>query len=411
MLIQFNFGNFKSYKNLTSLDMTATSIKEHPENLISSKKDEKHLKSVAIYGSNSSGKSNIINAFEHMQFLVLTSFSEASKRTHIPLKRFQLDAKSKDMPSKFEVFFTIFDIEYQYGFELTSKEIKEEWLYKRDYRGKNKYSLIFERNNQKFELSEKMQPLKELLKSVTEQTLLLSFLANTANEDTKNVNKWFLETEVIDFGDPFWDALQTKILPSDCFKEDNSKEFKDFLKAIDVGIESIRVEEIFKNENKNNENPSYKAFSVHKNTDTNTYTELILSEESSGTLKMINLYSFLKTSLQKGLTLFVDELDAKLHPLLTRYIINLFNSENNNNAQLIFSTHDVTNLNKDIFRRDQIWFVEKNNDMSSNLFSLSEIKADGNSKIRNDASYNKDYLNGRYGAIPILSDFNTGGEE
>ena len=95
-----------------------------------------------------------------------------------------------------------------------------------------------------------MQPLKELLKSVTEQTLLLSFLANTANEDTKNVNKWFLETEVIDFGDPFWDALQTKILPSDCFKEDNSKEFKDFLKAIDVGIESIRVEEIFKNENK-----------------------------------------------------------------------------------------------------------------------------------------------------------------
>ena len=86
------------------------------------------------------------------------------------------------------------------------------------------------------------------------------------------------------------------------------------------------------------------------------------------------------------------------------------NSENNNNAQLIFSTHDVTNLNKDIFRRDQIWFVEKNNDMSSNLFSLSEIKADGNSKIRNDASYNKDYLNGRYGAIPILSDFNTGGE-
>ena len=111
MLIQFNFGNFKSYKNLTSLDMTATSIKEHPENLISSKKDEKHLKSVAIYGSNSSGKSNIINAFEHMQFLVLTSFSEASKRTHIPLKRFQLDAKSKDMPSKFEIFFTIFNIE------------------------------------------------------------------------------------------------------------------------------------------------------------------------------------------------------------------------------------------------------------------------------------------------------------
>lgn len=412
MLIQFNFSNFKSYKNLTSLDLTATSIKEHPENLILGKKNEKHLKSVAIYGSNSSGKSNIINAFEHMQYLVLTSFSEASKRTTIPLKRFKFDKKSEEMPSNFEVFFTISDIEYQYGFELTSKEIKEEWLYKRDYRGKSKYNLIFERKNQKFELSEKILPLKEVLKSVTDQTLLLSFLANTANDDAKNVNQWFLETEVIDFGDPFWDALQARVLPPDCFKENNSEDFKKFLKAIDVGIESIRVEKNSKKDNSLNKDlePSYKAFSIHKNSDSNTFTEISLSEESSGTLKMINIYSFLKDSLQKGLTLFVDELDAKLHPLLTRYIINLFNSENNSNAQLIFSTHDVTNLNKDIFRRDQIWFVEKKHDKSSNLFSLSEIKSDENTKIRNDASYNKDYLNGRYGAIPILSDFNTGGE-
>lgn len=125
---------------------------------------------------------------------------------------------------------------------------------------------------------------------------------------------------------------------------------------------------------------------------------------------MINIYGFLKEALKEGRTLFIDELDAKLHPLLTRYIVNLFNSEENKEAQLIFSTHDVTNLNKDIFRRDQIYFVEKDSNKSSNLFSLAEIKLDKNSKIRNDASYNKDYLNGRYGAILVLSDFDIGGE-
>lgn len=410
MLIQFNFSNFKSYKNLTTLHMSATAIKEYPENLIQSKKDEKYLKSVAIYGSNSSGKSNIINAFEHMKYLILTSFSEASKRTSIPLKRFKFDEKSREMPSKFEVFFTISDIEYQYGFELSSKEIKEEWLYKRDYRGKNKYNLIFERTNQKFELSEKLNPLKELLKSVSEQTLLLSFLANTNNIDSKNVNKWFLDTEVIDFGEPFWDALQTRVLPKDCFLENNSREFKEFLKAIDVGIDSIRVEKISNEETNEENHKSYKAFARHKIPNTNNYEELPLYEESSGTLKMINIYGFLKEALKEGRTLFIDELDAKLHPLLTRYIVNLFNSEENKEAQLIFSTHDVTNLNKDIFRRDQIYFVEKDSNKSSNLFSLAEIKLDKNSKIRNDASYNKDYLNGRYGAIPVLSDFDIGGE-
>ena len=114
---------------------------------------------------------------------------------------------------------------------------------------------------------------------------------------------------------------------------------------------------------------------------------------------MINLYSFLKTSLQKGLTLFVDELDAKLHPLLTRYIINLFNSENNNNAQLIFSTHDVTNLNKDIFRRDQIWFVEKDQFGASSLYSMSEFDA---KTVRNTSDFEEKYLANVFGAADTI---------
>ena len=143
----------------------------------------------------------------------------------------------------------------------------------------------------------------------------------------------------------------------------------------------------------------------------NTKTALPLELESNGTLKMLHLFDFLMDSLRNGTVLFVDELDAKLHPLLTKYIINLFHNSDKNvcNGQLIYSTHDTVNLNKDIFRRDEIWFVEKDMYGVSVLYSLSDYEIEdenGNAKkIRNDATYNKDYLTGRYGAIPILKEF------
>lgn len=406
MLIQFNCKNFKSYRDEFSLDMSATSIKEHNSNLILDKNDEKFLRTAAIYGANSSGKSNTIEAFDHMKFLVLTSFTDASKRKHIPLKRFAFDSKSKAANSDFEVFFTFKNMYYQYGFSLNSDEIVEEWLYKRDFRGKDKYNLIFERNNKKFELSSKLSQYREILNGLNSQTLLLSFLSNIKFEDLNNAYNWFLETEVISFGDPIQDVMNSRCLPEECIN--NSSEFRSFLESIDVGIESIHIE---KNPDSDEENPTYKAFSIHQSNDTKKPEMLKLSDESKGTLKMISLYEPIKTALEKGATIFIDEMDAKLHPLLTKYLVQMFHSEETNRkkAQLIFTTHDVVNLTKDIFRRDQIWFVEKDKENVSNLFSLVEYKID-HKKIRNDASYNKDYLHGRYGALPILKKFEVRGE-
>lgn len=135
-------------------------------------------------------------------------------------------------------------------------------------------------------------------------------------------------------------------------------------------------------------------------------------EESSGTQKIFALYGFFKHSIELGMPIFIDELDAKLHPLLMQYILGMFHSEktNKNGAQLIYTSHDDYTLNKDIFRRDEIWFVEKDINSVSTLYSLSEYKI-GDKKVRNDASYNKDYLSGKYGAIPILNSFDIRGEK
>ena len=410
MLLQFNCENFKSYRDEFSLNMSATSIKEHKDHVVEAKRKEKYLKVAAIYGANASGKSNIIEGFDHMKFLVMTSFSEAGKRKIIPLKRFHFNNKSKKTSSTFEVFFSYKENQYQYGFEVDENRVVEEWLYKRDFRGKEKYNLIFERENQKFQLNEKLEDYSAMLKSVDEKTLLLSFLSNVKLEDINNVFRWFYHTKTINFGNPLEDSMLFKVLPNDCFNKNKVSEFENYLKAIDVGIEGIEIEEI-PNSSDEDGNPRYKAYSLHKNNDTGEVEKLSLGEESHGTLKMITLYEPIRDALKEGSTLFIDEMDAKLHPLLTKYIIKMFYDRNLNkkNAQLIFTTHDVVNLTKDLFRRDEIWFVEKDKENVSSLFSLAEYKID-DKKVRNDASYNKDYLYGRYGALPILKEFEIGGE-
>lgn len=414
MLMQFNCKNFKSYKEEFSLDMSATSITEHSDHVVLLNKGavtEKLLKVAAIYGANASGKSNVLEALEHMKFLVKTSFTDASKRKIIPLKRFSFDEESKNSTSIFEVYFTYKEEQYQYGFSLNSNKIFEEWLYKRDFRMKEKYTLIFEREFQEYSLNDSLKDYLPLLNSLSPQTLLLSFLSNIKLPDINNVYDWFSETNIINFGDPLRDMMAHKILPQECFDEKEDKnEFEKYLNSIDVGIEKIKVEEIPDSKDEDG-NAAYKVFSIHTNNETKQPESLNLSEESHGTLKMITLYEPIKNALRHGATLLIDEMDAKLHPLLTKYIVNIFfNKEiNKKNAQLIFTTHDVVNLTKELFRRDEIWFVEKNEKKESSLYSLIEYRLD-DTKVRKDASYNKDYLYGRYGAVPILKKFGMGGE-
>lgn len=402
MLIQFSFKNFKSFKDETTLDMTASSIKEHLDKVIE-KDDNKYLKVTAVYGANASGKSNVIEAFSHMKRIILDSFTEEAKWKNIPLKRFNFDEESKNSTSMFEVFFKYNNETYQYGFELDNQSIKEEWLYKEKKIKYKKFELVFARENNEFELSKELKIYSEMLNGLSEKTLILSFLANIKIEDIKNTYEWFKETKVLNLETFNTGERLSEFLPKELLDEElvAKEKFNNFLADIDVGIKDIKIEET-----NSDENNKYNIFSVHQNNDNQKSEYLPISEESDGTLKMISLYSDIEKCIERGGTIFIDELDAKLHPLLTKYLIQKFHNKitNPNDAQLIYTTHDVINLRKENFRRDEIWFVEKNIKNESTLYSLVEYKID-NTKVRNDASYDKDYLLGKYGALPLLKEF------
>lgn len=400
MLVQFTYKNFKSYKEETTLDMTATSIKEHKYNVVENEKGNDLLKVAAIYGA--------IDAFDFMRTFIIESFKRQNEGKGIPVKRFAFDQEMRNAKAEFEVFFIYEGREYQYGFTVDNKRVHEEYLYKKNNRFKEKYDTLFERSFNKINCGPGFKEGEKFIELLGEATLFLSLISNTKIKDANKVFQWFLNTGVVDFGDVIIEGIVSRLLPISDLKDENYlKGLEEFMKAIDTGIEGIRVEEIKDTINEEDE-PSYKVYSKHKMLDGNGFVEIPFSEESSRTQKMFSLYRFLIYTLREGNTLLIDELDAKIHPLLLRYIINMFHNPeiNKNNAQLIYTTHDIYTLTKETFRRDQIWFTEKDKNGVSSLYSLAEYKLEDNKKVRNDATYNKEYLLGRYGAIPLLKKFN-----
>lgn len=398
MLIQFNFKNFKSFRDDTSLDMTATSITEHPYNLISSG-DEKYIKVAGIYGANASGKSSVLQAYEFMRTFIRNSFKQASTTEDIPIKRFAFDSESLKEHAEFEVFVKYKNNEYQYGFSLDNNKIFEEWLYLKKENSKDKYITLFERSNGKIDCNSKvLKGAENFISMVEDKTLFLSIISNAKIPYAKDIFSYFLVSGVIDYGNINIEKALTELLPPDIEDEFYQKELVDFLNAIDINIDGIIVEK------PESENDKPKIYTKHLMKDKINYYKMPIIEESSGTQKMFALFYFLQSSINLGIPIFIDELDAKLHPLLLRYILTMFHDENinKNGAQLIYVTHDNYTLTKDIFRRDQIWFVEKDSDAVSHLYSLAEYKSDDDKKIRKDASYNKDYLLGKYGSVPVL---------
>ena len=397
MLIQFNFKNFKSFRDDTSLDMTATSITEHPYNLINSG-DEKYIKTAAIYGANASGKSSVIEAYTFMRNWIRDSFKQASTTEDIPIKRFAFDSEALKEPAEFEVFFKYNNHEYQYGFSLDNKKILEEWLYVKKDDSKNKYITLFERADGKIDCNSKLlHGAENFISMVEDKTLFLSIISNAKISYVKDVIDFFL-IPVIDYGNINFEKALTELSSTTIENKFYQRELVKFLNAVDINIDDIIIEKV------KNENDETKIYTKHLMNDKVNYYKMPISEESSGTQKMFSLFYYLQSSLELGLPIFIDELDAKLHPLLLRYILTMFHDENinRNGAQLIYVTHDNYTLTKDIFRRDQIWFVEKDSDAVSHLYSLAEYKSDDDKKVRKDASYNKDYLLGKYGSVPIL---------
>lgn len=389
--------------------MTATSITEHPYNLINSGDGEKYIKVAAIYGANASGKSSVIEAFGFMQSWINNSFKNANDNKSIPLKRFAFDNKTKYEPAEFEVFFKSKNgREYQYGFSLDNNKIYEEWLYIKKENSKDKYISLFERSGADIDCNSKLLiGAENFIPMVQDKTLFLSIISNAKIPYIKDILELFL-MRVIDYGNIEFENALTKVYSDDIEKKEFQKDLTRFLKSIDINIEGIIIEKM---KNENEDYPKYKIFTKHLMMDSKSYYKMPLSEESSGTQKLFSLFFFLQFAFELGCPIFIDELDSKLHPLLLRYILTMFQDEsvNKNGAQLIYATHDNYTLSKDIFRRDQIWFVEKDKNAVSQLYSLAEYKFDDEKKVRKDASYNKDYLLGKYGAVPILRGYDMWG--
>ena len=422
MLIQFSFKNFRSFKDEAILDLTATTCTEFPEHVRASG-GEKVLPVAAIFGANASGKSNVYNAFEYMTQYVLRSFSfgdeDIESDAKIKQDPFLFDIESVDKVSVFEVYFTITGDDkqkvYNYGFSMNRQGIEEEWLNIKA-RTVREYRPIFYRNtaHEELDLSGIPKASQENIKiSLEPQTLIVSLGAKLKIEKCKLIRDWFGYNSLSNFADPIESLLRYRMMPKG-FVEDKNVQNKvvNFLGAFDDSIKGFSITKHEKEEEKE-KRKVYSINTLHVKKGSNKSVEISLGEESAGTQKMFALYPELQSVLTKGAVLFVDELNARLHPLLMRNILLLFlNPEiNTNNAQLIFTTHDLLPMSNRLLRRDEIWFAEKDIDGASELYSLIDFKGETGKAVRKDVNYIKQYLLGNYGAIPLLKDMDFSSEK
>ena len=406
MLIRFSFKNFKSFKNENCLDMEATSLKEHEYNIAKIDNGE-YLKVSAIYGANASGKTNVLQAFDYMKKRILVS-DDSKKNSPIDEENVYSFMINND-PIALEVEILAKNNKiYKYGFEALKDKIISEWLFEKRV---NKFYPIFERKNNNVQIMKVKNKLFDLTNVDDTSLFLKSFRSiDKSNEDFSNVYDWFVDSTYLDLGNPNVenDIKYTNLLKV-LFDKAYKNELVRFINTFDNCIKGIKTTPETLEEVENKIFP-IKIEIIHEKQN-GELKALPLELESNGTKKMFYMFDFIMGALRDGTTLFIDELDAKLHPLLTRYIINLFHNSDTNkgNGQLIYSTHDTVNLNKETFRRDEIWFAEKDKDGISEIYALSDyiLEDDKNAgkKVRNDATYNKDYLTGRYGAIPVLEEF------
>lgn len=417
MLIQFNFKNFKSFRNEVSLDLTATKITEH-ESHVAEAANDKLLKVAAIYGANASGKSNVYDAFKYMTYYVDESFKfgdeeERRRKTgesYLKVTPFLFDENSCNEETTFEVFYIDNSEDtgktYQYGFSLKKDEVVEEWLYSKAKTARNKYRTIFYRKKgEELEMNGFSKNHVENIKaSLNKESLIVSLGSKLRIAKLKKVRDWFLSNEIVNFGDPAENFFLSKVLPEGFVeRKDVQDNVVEYFASFDEAIQDFSIEELPQEDEKDN-SKGYKIDALHKMGDSGKMTSIPLKQESSGTLKMFALYPSLKEVLDQGSTLFIDELNARLHPLLVRNIILTFLSPeiNTRNAQLVFTTHDIWQFSNELLRRDEIWMVNKNRDGVSELYSLVEFKDEEGNKVRRDEALAKNYLTGNYGAIPAL---------
>ncbi len=414
MLLQFNFSNFRSFRDSATLDLSATKITEHA-NHVRNIGNEKILQFAGIYGANASGKSNVIAAFDFMSSFVFSSFgyggtsgNNMEEDIYERPSPFLFDLSSRTQPSTFEVYFVDAkqgEKTINYGFALDDEGVKEEWLNTRSKSNRGNFRRIFYRQRgEAIDLSGLPKRAKENLSiALEEEALIVSLGAKLKVQILASVYDWFRRNAMVDFGDPIRNFLESRRLPAGFIEKPEVRSaVVKYFSTFDPSITDFKVTVTERGESESR--PRVEIDAVHKMADNQGEAFIPLEEESSGTLKMFALFPLLQRVLDMGSVLFVDELNSRLHPLLLRNVMLLFaNLESNpHGAQLVFTSHDTWQLNNGMLRRDEIWFTEKSQQGISSLYSLADFVDETGSKIRKDENYEKNYLLGKYGAIPDL---------
>ncbi len=402
--------------------MVGVGISDVPTDNIIKLGNNRVLKSAVIYGANSSGKSNIVKSLSRMKRIILTSV-KLNDDDELDYEPFLLSRES-EKPSHFEVVFIHNKHKYRYGFQLNLKAITTEWLYRTTLAGKNETELFYRELN-RIECDEKLFA-EGLGKAeiINANRLLISLCAQLGGKESKRVVSWFQQKVNVISGittDGY--ANYSKLM----FHNQLSgyDKAKNFFGKLQLGFSDLEcIETEFDSSLLPDDMPQdmkerlakslaskkqIELYSLHNVYDAegNVVKQIpmdIDSIESEGTKKLIELSGPIFDTLDEGKVLVIDELDAKLHPHISHHIIGLFNNPetNPNGAQLIFTTHDTHLLSSRLFRRDQIWFTEKDRKEQTDLYNMMDIVLPDGSKPRNDANYEKNYIAGRYGAVPYI---------
>ncbi len=424
MLIEFSIGNYRSFKDKVTFSMVAANIKaKDPKvddnNTFAVDNELTLLKSAAIYGANASGKSNLAKAISFMSWFMINSSKETQSTEKIGVEPFRLNTDTETKPSFFEIVLLLYGKKYRYGFEATPERIISEWLF---YVPNKRETRLFERN---YEESTDIFHIAKTFKGggidskTRHNALFLSVAAQFNVEIAAKILNWLTKQIKIISG---LDNINLNYTVS-CLAEDNDnrEEIIRLIKKLDLGIREIRLNEtenaldslpkdtspvvkelMIKMIAKQKSKPKSIQTGHQKFDGQGNHISLELfdleNQESEGTQKIFSVAGILVNTLKSGSILIFDEFDARLHPLISKAIVEIFNSQetNYNNAQLIFMTHDTNLLSNKLFRRDQIWFTEKTKYGATDLYSLVEYP------IRNDASFESDYIKGKYGAIPFI---------
>jgi len=406
MLIQFSVRNFRTFKEKATLSLVASNYdkeREAENSSVDRKYNLRLLKSAVVYGANASGKSKFIEALGFMRNFSINSSRESQQGDKIAVEPFKLSTESENAPSEFEVIFVHKETMYRYGFEVDSEKVVAEWLYSKP---KTKEVELFYRDFQSFEthprnFSKGAKLVKEGL--IRNNALLLSVAAQFNEENSLNIIEWFRNTEIIS-------GLKENEFKNNSIGKAKAVEGKtqllDYLKKADLGIVDLEITEVKTGQFESNPFDAILTIRDKYNNKTKTgkaFMSLML-DESEGTRKYFYLLGPVIDALNKGSVLVVDELDSKLHANLVEKLVLLFNSSKLNpaKAQLVFNTHDTNLLNTGTFRRDQIWFTEKDRYGEARLYSLADFKTD---EVRKTEAFEDNYVRGKYGAIPYLDLF------